>query len=65
MRTLDFFRKHQFQTPFSKAKIAAEPISHIFLFEGSNRLTNLNLQHNGFELTCALRFVSARKTIVS
>jgi len=52
IRIFDFFRKHQFQTPFSKAKIATEPISNIFLFEGSNQLTNLDLQHNGFDLTC-------------
>jgi len=31
----------------------------IFFVEGSYQLPNLYLQHNGFELTCELRFVSA------
>jgi hypothetical protein len=31
-----------------------------FFAESSHRLPNLDLQHNGLELTCALRFVSAR-----
>jgi hypothetical protein len=64
MQTLDSFRIYRLQIPFSQAKIAAKPISHMFLFEGSNQLTNLDLQHNGFELTCALRFASARQIIV-
>jgi hypothetical protein len=38
-----------------------EAIKLHFFVESSHRLPNLDLQHNGLELTCALRFVSARR----
>jgi hypothetical protein len=55
-----FLQKTPVANTISQAKIAAKPISNIFLFEDSNQLTSLDLQHNGLELTCGAVLMRAR-----
>jgi hypothetical protein len=47
---------------FLKLKLRRSRFPTFFFFEGSNQLTNLCLQHNGFELTCGAVSMRARFT---
>jgi len=56
----DFLEKTpDYEYPFLSPKIAAEAYFPHFSFEGSNQPTNLDLQHNGLELSCGPRLVDA------
>jgi hypothetical protein len=50
---------------FPKQASRSRKNTSISFVESSHRLPNLDLQHNGFELTCALRFCERANNICS